>query len=352
MASLRKKARSPYWWGCFTLPDGTRSQRSTRQIKRKEAQKLADEWEKLSKSNAGARQAQKVINEIHRVAHGVDIPMSTAGGYIEAWISRREREVKPATFNAYKGRASSFLTFLGSAAKEPLGNVTPQMLQRYRDEVASTRTVATANQGVKILRIIFEDVRRDGYLTENIAKDVRPWKDAEVTASRRPFTLPELKVVLSVADDEWRSMIFFGIYTGQRLADLARITWANLDLETNVLRIVTAKTGRTVIVPLCAPLCEHILTLPAGDNPAAPVHPRCRQHLYVGGRAATISRQFGEILAAAGLREATSHKAQEGKQGRSAKRTPNALSFHSLRHTATSEERGHFRQHRARHHRP
>ena len=44
---------------------------------------------------------------------------------------------------------------------------------------------------------------------------------------RRPFTIPELKAVLSVADDEWRSMVLFGLYTrpkawGCRGADLAK----------------------------------------------------------------------------------------------------------------------------------
>jgi len=29
MASLRKKDRSPFWFACYTLPDGRRTQRST-----------------------------------------------------------------------------------------------------------------------------------------------------------------------------------------------------------------------------------------------------------------------------------------------------------------------------------
>ena len=35
---------------------------------------------------------------------------------------------------------------------------------------------------------------------------------------------------LSVADDEWRSMILFGLYTGARLSDVASLTWENIDL--------------------------------------------------------------------------------------------------------------------------
>jgi hypothetical protein len=31
------------------------------------------------------------------------------------------------------------------------------------------------------------------------------------------------------ANDEWRSMILFGLYTGQRLGDIATLRWNNLD---------------------------------------------------------------------------------------------------------------------------
>ena len=47
-----------------------------------------------------------------------------------------------------------------------------------------------------------------------------------------------------------------------------------------------------------------------------------------------LSRQFGELLATAGLRAAAPHR-NSGKT-RSSRRKLNALSFHSLRRTATT----------------
>jgi integrase len=47
-----------------------------------------------------------------------------------------------------------------------------------------------------------------------------------------------------------------------------------------------------------------------------------------------LSRQFSEILAAVGLREARSHNSRG--IGRAGKRQAFELSFHSLRHTAVS----------------
>ena len=50
----------------------------------------------------------------------------------------------------------------------------------------------------------------------------------------------------------------------------------------------------------------------------------------------TLSLQFGKILPVAGLEEQNTHDKTEDGQGRAAKRKRLGLSFHSLRHTATS----------------
>lgn len=149
---------------------------------------------------------------------------------------------------------------------------------------------------------------------------------------RRPFTAQQLRLILGGADGEWRSMILFGLYTGQRLADIARLTWQNVDLVAGEIRLHTAKTGRLVVIPLCTPLLRHIENLPASDDPAQPLHPRANQHAKANG--STLSRQFGELLAGVGLAPVRTHE-KTGK-GRGAEREQGGLSFHSLRHTLTS----------------
>jgi len=48
---------------------------------------------------------------------------------------------------------------------------------------------------------------------------------------RRAFTVQEIAALLAVADPEWRSLIKFGLYTGQRLGDVVNLRWTNLDLK-------------------------------------------------------------------------------------------------------------------------
>jgi integrase len=140
--------------------------------------------------------------------------------------------------------------------------------------------------------------------------------------------------VLSVADLEWQSLIRFGFYTGQRLGDLAALHWSNIDLARGEIRFVTAKTNRRMIIPLSEGLRAHIASLPSSDRADAVIHPRAFAILEAHGNASMLSRQFGELLAGAGLRASATH--QSTGKTRSSRRNLNALSFHSLRRTATT----------------
>jgi integrase len=124
--------------------------------------------------------------------------------------------------------------------------------------LAQTPLRLLANHGVSV----FEDARRDGFIAENPARDCGMLKKQAGTA-RRPFTVAELQTILAAADDEWRSMIFFGLYTGQRLGDIARLNWQNVDLVSGEICITTAKTGRLVRIPIVSPLLAHLEKLPS-----------------------------------------------------------------------------------------
>ncbi|MGH7990786.1 MAG: tyrosine-type recombinase/integrase, partial [Limisphaerales bacterium] len=169
---------------------------------------------------------------------------------------------------------------------------------------------------------------------DNPAERVAVLKKRQTDSERRPFTLSELKRLMDVADDEWRGMILFGIYTGQRLGDIAMLTRPNLDLDQNEVRLTTGKTGRRQILPLAAPLLEYVKKLPARDVPDAPLFPRAYKIVQQQGRTGSLSNQFHKILVAAGLAEKRSHHST-GKS-RNASREQNDISFHSLRHTATT----------------
>jgi integrase len=92
-----------------------------------------------------------------------------------------------------------------------------------------------------------------------------------------------------------------------------------------------------MIIPMAPALRSHIDSLPAGDNPQAPLHPRAFAILTRTGKASAISNAFSDLLLQVGLRAkpvSASHRSRG--IGHSGRRKINALSFHSLRRTATT----------------
>jgi integrase len=86
----------------------------------------------------------------------------------------------------------------------------------------------------------------------NVWKRVRLLRDPSVR--KRAFTANEIKRVIEMAEGEYRGLFLFGLFTGLRLRDCARMKWDMIDFDKRliVLRpIKTARTsGRFVYIPM------------------------------------------------------------------------------------------------------
>jgi integrase len=318
---------------CFRDHNGRQRRITTKETNRKKAQMLADEYEKAARTKRTLKQAQAVLDKLHEELSGNRIIRATFRTYLETWLEAKETATSPATMAFYRKSLSKFVEFLGRRADDPISEITQQDIVAFRNKLVPKVAAKTANHDLKALKMLFKSARRDGVLTENSAEFVDTVRQ-RATTPKRGFNIEEVRAILGVADDEWRSMVLFGLYTGQRLSDIAAIRWSNLDLPRSELRLVTRKTGKTLILPIAAPLRRLLESMPATDDPSAPIHPRACATLERQGRSANLSNQFGDLLARAGLRRKKDHKRH--CQSRAARREIEQLSFHSLRRTATT----------------
>lgn len=338
MASIRRKLASPFWFACYTLPDGGRTQRSTKLTDRKKALAMAMKWEEASAGRITEAQARRVLSDIHEQVHGHPLNSPSTSDYMAQWLGRKTGETAEVTLQAYKHVAHDFGAFLQERVSEPIHYITAAQIAAWRDATAKRASPRTANNKLKIIRTMFQAAWRDGIIADNPAAKVSVLKAAEAT--RRPFTIRELRAILEVASGEWKGMILAGLYTGQRLKDIASLTWANVDLERGEIRLSTSKTGRRQIIPMAKPLRTFISDRAAGDNPKAPLFPNAFTYGTRSGGSSVLSQQFYEILVAAGLAPVRTIIRDHTGVGRSAKRAKSDISFHSLRHTATSLLKG------------
>jgi integrase len=332
MASLTKKSTSPFFFACFRDHTGRQCRRSTFETNPKLAQKVADMYEGIARRKINAKRIRKTVQELCRELGGDELPSANVNEYCLSWLKQKEREVAQGSMELYQKSVQKFLRFLGPRASCDLADIHKKDIVAWRNSI--DLSPATINGDLKVAKMIFSSARKDDLIEVNPTEFVAFVKNGSDESTRRPFTLAEIGRVLEAAGPEWRSLVLFGIYTGQRLGDLAGLTWANVDLQRNELNIVTRKRKKRVVVPMAVPLREHILSLPSSDDTNAPLHPKAYHLLIRDHRVRTLSGEFGDLLAAAGLRAKLPHVAC--KNGRGGRREPMELSFHSLRHTACS----------------
>jgi integrase len=335
MASLRRRIGTHYWFACFTDANGRRVQRSTKTTDRKMAAKIADQWEGVARNRATEAQTRRVLSVLHEQIHGAPLSNASVQSYADQWLARKKVEIRAVTYAAYKGALGSFLGHLGPKKDQSITYVTPPIVAAWRDASATAATPRTANNKLKVLRVFFQSAWCDGLLPDgNPAAKVKTLGTDEST--RRPLTISEIKRALAVADDQWKGMILAGLYSGQRLKDLAGLTWASVDLVSKQISFATSKTGRRQHIPIAKPLLAYLEALPSSDDTKTPIFPDLHKHAVKAGGSAVLSQQFHDLLATAGLVTARNENKKSTGKGRSAARAKTEISFHSLRHSATS----------------
>jgi integrase len=335
MATIIRRRGSKIWTAFFRDERGRQHCLSTKETDKRVAIVIAQDWEKAARQKRSMRQTQKVIDRLHEMISGERIARLSIREFVDSWLKAKKLETAPSTFAFYSASVSKFLSFLKVRADLPITEITRDDILKYRSTLAEHLSAKSVNHDLKVIKMVFRTARRDSLVADDPAEFVDTVKrQRRDSREKRPFTLEELRAVLSVADEEWQSMILFGLYTGQRLGDLATLNWSNVDLENAQVRLTTSKTGKVLIIPMAEPLKRHVESLKLSDDPLSPIHPRAWTIVERQGKSGNLSNQFADLLAQAGLRKRKSHKS--ANIGRSARRASNALSFHSLRRTATT----------------
>src|SRR5262249_5927196 len=133
MASLRKRDESKFWFACLTLPNGRRVQRSTKEIDRKKAQRIADKWEAVTRAHVTARHTQRVIADLYRGITGNLIEFPTVREYFDKWVEDKRPETKHSTYVFYRAKARRFLDWLGPRADQQITLIERDDIKKYRD---------------------------------------------------------------------------------------------------------------------------------------------------------------------------------------------------------------------------
>ena len=335
MPSIHRQPRRPHWFCAFTNEHGVRCFKSTKTGNRRQAEKICAAYAKAAelarRNELTPDRARKVIeNTISEMfeSTGGTLPRYSIKEYFTSWLKAREVEFSDGTYIKYKGVVDKFLKFLGPRSRNSLQTLCSEDIQHFRDEFTGTISNGTVNSYLKVLRVALNKAAKKHFIDKNPAAAVDNLNRND-KHERRPFTLGELKRILAAAKSDWKTMILIGLYTGLRLSDIANLTWANLDLQNQELTLTERKTKAPRIIPLAKPLLTHLENLTVSDDPRAPLCPTLFEKTE-----SWLSNQFYDLMSDVGLVPVRTHVGKS--KGRDRRRTQSKITFHALRHTATS----------------
>jgi integrase len=327
MASLRRLDNSPYWVACFTLPDGRRTNRSTKTSDRRLANRLADEWQTAAaKAREGVlveAQTRKVFDEIRSHVGQEPLRSQTVESFFRQWLNGKGDGSTP---RRYSGTVDRFLADLNGKRNAPLAEIGHQEILGFMEKRAGVAP-KTLSTDLRSLAAAFNVARKLGLVMANPVDHALAIHPIAVQSSHREIFSPnQVKALVDAADGDWKTMILLGYYTGARLSDCANMKWQNVDFVQGVLDFTARKTGTRVVVPIHPVLEAQLQRLASTDRPETFLCPLLAGKPTCGNNG--LSAQFRQVMARAGI------DAQTGP-GMGIRRFAK-LSFHSLRHSFNS----------------
>lgn len=333
MASVRRVPRSPFWIAKFRDGD-TITYRSTKQKSKSDALRIALEWESLAEKANQSELTQAIVVKfanklLDRVGQETVGKVSTKV-FADDWLNRGLKAAT--TRKRYQSVVNGFLNFIGPRrASASVGSVTPDEIEKFRDhELAKGKSASTAVFAVKVLGAMFESARKKNQRLDNPAEGVE--QIPSVQQARLPFNDEQILMLLSSANSEWRGMILLGAFGGLRLNDAANLRWDQIDLDSESLTFIPAKTALRKPQPISVALhhktIEYLKSLKRPKGGSTAVFPTLAGRK--SGSAGGLSNMFSTLLIKTGLRK-TQAPAGEGKKDTLGRKF-NELGFHSTRH--------------------
>lgn len=249
--------------------------------------------------------------------------------YLEEWLKIRQK----GTIKNDRVAVRQFLSFLGDSQNMPLDMVTPEHARRFMEKELERVSSGTVKNLTNCLRAAFNRAIDGKLIVSNPFHRIIPGKqDKTDKHERRAFTMEEAKRLTEVLPGEWPDMVRVCLYTGgQRIGDIARLKWEQVNLEGGLIAMTTEKTKRRMNKPIIQPLKE-VLTRRYEGRVNEYVFPlAAMKHAQADNTSSKLSTEFTTLLKKHGFIENLNNAPLHGDR----RKLPD-LSFHSLRATAVT----------------
>lgn len=187
-----------------------------------------------------------------------------AGRYFEATEAKtRKFDEMVARYLSKHAHSRDIYTtkpLLNSFGGYTLAQITTPLIAEYQDERLEEVKEATVYQELSLLRRMFNVARRRWkWVKENPVSDGDlSFSVGSRNARDRWLTVEEELTLLEKATNPaWlRPLLIAALHTGMRRGEVLSLTWMNIDLKRNILRVERSKNGEKRSIPLSRTLQE------------------------------------------------------------------------------------------------
>jgi integrase len=160
----------------------------------------------------------------------------TVGEYLNEWLERSARRVRPITLASYRYLVQHCITPTPLAAVR-LSKLTPTAVQRWVDALPYA---ATARKARAVLNIALNEATRLGMLAINPVSRTTP--PAHTPRQGSAWTADETRRFLTLAQrDLYTPFWHIAAYLGMRPSEIGGLQWDTVELEAGTLRVARAR---------------------------------------------------------------------------------------------------------------
>ena len=266
--------KSPYWFARFKLANGKLKYKSTGLTKRREAQRLANEWEvdqfklreeQIEQNGELLSYLQQAYSEMNKgrfnldrynhylsmgfeTAEGKEASMITLKDYLAQWLNTRKDYVAGVSIKNYRIHVKSLLGIMGSIADKLLANLTTSDLHQIKSDLISEAklrgtTNITINIKMKTIKMAITEAYNNGIILRNVGLPIKdlPQDDSFIKGA---FSKSEIEKLLKVAPEGWKGAILFASQTGLRARNIGNLKWGDVDIGRKILTVIPVKQRR------------------------------------------------------------------------------------------------------------
>jgi integrase len=144
-----------------------------------------------------------------------------------------------------------------------ISDISAAEVLKLQQKIAQEHGQIEANRSLELLRAVFNKAQRWGIAKDNPAVGFDRFREIRRDRFLSDDELRRLNAALSEESEPWRSYFSLLLLLGVRRSELAGARWADIDFDSQTLRLTRTKSGEPRLAPLPRAAVELFHRLPS-----------------------------------------------------------------------------------------